>query len=112
MARSATTFQKGDKGNPKGRKPKTDVERSAEEFLAERTPHSAERLLACADGAYEDRDWKVAGALYAQHLKFSLGETIRSEVAAVVRSGPLDGVAAEKVAQVLEELREREKPNE
>jgi len=88
MARSATTFQKGDKGNPKGRKPKTELERSAEEFLAQKTPHSAERLIACADRAFEDGDYKTAGGLYAQHLKFSLGETVRSEVNDVTERAP------------------------
>ncbi len=98
MARSATTFAKGQVTNPKGRAPKTDVERAAEDYLRSRNLHSAQRLVASADGAYEGGDFKTAGGLYAAHLKFTLGEHIRTETRDVTdRKDPLEGLTLDEL---------------
>lgn len=107
MARTKTTFTKERPGP--GRPPMTPEQKDAKAALRLLGPRVVERLAQLIDSP----DDKVAASVNLGVAKMiGLDEPQRVEMAAVVRAGPLDGVAAEKVAQVLEELRTREKPDE
>ena len=75
MARRAnqTSFQKGQVGNPKGRKPKTPDQRAAEDYLRDTTKAAAERLVELEHSS----DEKIALGAVSCHLKLSVGEISR-----------------------------------
>jgi len=101
VARSKTTFTKDNPGP--GRPPLTPEQKDAKAALRLLGPD----VVARCKQLLQSDDEKVAAQMALGLLK-SIGLDAPLEVAAVVRAGPLDGVAAEKVAAVLDELRERE----
>lgn len=105
MARSSTTFKKGQVANPKGRPPLTPEQKAAREAFREMGPDFV-RVLKELLATGEERTRKDIALTGIKEL--GLGEPQQVEVRAQVQAGPLDDATAEKVAAVLDELRERE----
>ena len=93
MATSSTTFKKGQVTNPKGRAPKTDAQREADEILRAGSPLAARKLLELCANEDNELALKAATAL----LKMTNGDLVR---AAVDEDGKTVGkIDAEEIAQ-------------
>ncbi len=100
MARSSTTFEKGDVGNPRGRPAKTDAERAGEMYLRERTEEAAERLCQLQKSS----DEKIALGATIAHLKITLG-TLERKAGANGEDPVIDELRRATLEQLLELVR-------
>ncbi len=90
-----TSFKKGDTGNPKGRPPKTDAVREAEELLAKLSPMAVAKL----EELMQTADEKIQAQVALGIVKATIGELSR---VADKDGNPLAGFASMTKEEILE----------